>query len=156
MPIIHSTKNINPLDLKKSTRIGLAFPLNEVNMTSGTETTSEQLKTNLLNILLTVKGERLNHPNYGIGLKSQLFEQSIDELSLLEGINTQLAFWIPEIIITEINLQTDVDLHKASITLTYQITLDNSQDTIQINFGGGNGPSTPTGPPAPNNPILGA
>ena len=40
MPIIRSTKNINPLDLKKSTRIGLAFPLNEVNMTSGTKTTS--------------------------------------------------------------------------------------------------------------------
>ena len=74
----------------------------------------------------------------------------------MENINIQLAFWIPEIIITEINLQTDVDLHKASITLTYQITLDNSQDTIQINFGGSNGPSTNTGPSAPNNPILGA
>ena len=54
MPLIHSTKHINPLDLKKSTRIGLALPLNEANMTSGTETTNEQLKTNLLNILLTV------------------------------------------------------------------------------------------------------
>tara|TARA_R110001606_G_scaffold147072_1_gene287028 strand:+ start:364 stop:771 length:408 start_codon:yes stop_codon:yes gene_type:complete len=134
MPIIRSTKNINPLDLKKSTRIGLAFPLNEVNMTSGTKTTREQLKSNFLNILLTVPGERLNHPNYGIGLKNQLFEQNIDEIALVENINDQLSFWIPEINVKEAFLTTEVDQYRASLTLKYEITLDNSEDTIQINY----------------------
>ena len=134
MPLIQSTKRISPLDINNNVRIGVAFPLNDVNMTSGTETTREQLKANFLNLLLTVPGERVNHPTYGIGLKSQVFEQSIDEVSLMERINTQLAFWIPEISVTEINIEEDRDYYKISITLTYSIALDGSEDSIQINY----------------------
>ena len=103
MPLIQSTKRINPLDLNNNARIGVAFPLNDVNMTSGTQTTKEQLQSNFLNLLLTVKGERLNHPNYGIGLKLQLFENNIDEITLQENINVQLQFWMPELTVTKIN-----------------------------------------------------
>ena len=83
MPIIQNTRKINPLDINNNVRIGVAFPLNEVNMTSGTLTTKEQIKTNLINLLLTVPGERINNPNYGIGLKNLLFENSVDEDTLL-------------------------------------------------------------------------
>ena len=134
MPLIQSTKRINPLDLNNNARIGLAFPLNDINMTSGTETTREQLKANFLNLLLTVPGERINHPTYGIGLKSQLFEQSLDEISLMENINIHLAFWIPEITVTEAVLEEDRDYYRISLTLTYSIALDGSKDSIQINY----------------------
>ena len=134
MPLIQSTKRINPLDLNNNARIGLAFPLNDINMTSGTETTREQLKANFLNLLLTVPGERINHPTYGIGLKSQLFEQSLDEISLMENINNHLAFWIPEITVTEAVLEEDRDYYRISLTLTYSIALDGSKDSIQINY----------------------
>ena len=134
MPLIQNTKRINPLDLNNNARIGVAFPLNDKNMTSGTQTTKEQLKANLLNLLLTVPGERLNHPTYGIGLKGQLFENSIDEVTLQENINGQLAFWIPEIIITDISLKQNIDQYRVSLTLTYSITLDETEDSIQINY----------------------
>ena len=134
MPLIQNIKRINPLDLNNNVRIGVAFPLNDKNMTSGTQTTKEQLKANLLNLLLTVPGERLNHPTYGIGLKGQLFENSIDEVTLQENINGQLAFWIPEIIITDISLKQNIDQYRVSLTLTYSITLDETEDSIQINY----------------------
>ncbi len=134
MPLIQNIKRINPLDLNNNARIGVAFPLNDKNMTSGTQTTKEQLKANLLNLLLTVPGERLNHPTYGIGLKGQLFENSIDEVTLQENINGQLAFWIPEIIITDISLKQNIDQYRVSLTLTYSITLDETEDSIQINY----------------------
>ena len=134
MPLIQSTKRINPLDLNNNTRIGVAFPLNDLNMTSGTLTTKEQLKSNFLNLLLTVPGERLNHPTYGVGLKSQLFENSIDEITLQENINGQLAFWIPEITITDSSLRRDIDQYRVSLTLTYSISLDETEDSIQINY----------------------
>jgi len=134
MPLIQSTKRINPLDLNNNARIGVAFPLNDVNMTSGTLTTKEQLKANFLNLLLTVPGERLNHPTYGIGLKGQLFENSIDEVTLQENINGQLIFWIPEIVITNISLKQDIDQYRVSLTLTYLVTLDETEDSIQINY----------------------
>ena len=134
MPLIQSTKRINPLDLNNNARIGVAFPLNDVNMTSGTLTTKEQLKANFLNLLLTVPGERLNHPTYGVGLKGQLFENSIDEVTLQENINGQLAFWIPEIITTDISLKQNIDQYRVSLTLTYLVTLDETEDSIQINY----------------------
>ena len=134
MPLIQDIKRINPLDLNNNARIGVAFPLNDVNMTSGTLTTKEQLKANFLNLLLTVPGERLNHPTYGIGLKGQLFENSIDEITLQENINGQLAFWIPEITVTDASLRQDIDQYRVSLTLTYSISLDETEDSIQINY----------------------
>ena len=134
MPLIQDIKRINPLDLNNNARVGVAFPLNDVNMTSGTLTTKEQLKSNFLNLLLTVPGERLNHPTYGIGLKGQLFENSIDEITLLENINSQLVFWIPVITVTDASLRQDIDQYRVSLTLTYSITLDETEDSIQINY----------------------
>ena len=134
MPLIQDIKRINPLDLNNNTRIGVAFPLNDLNMTSGTLTTKEQLKANFLNLLLTVPGERINHPTYGIGLKGQLFENSIDEITLQENINGQLAFWIPEITVTDSSLRRDIDQYRVSLTLTYSISLDETEDSIQINY----------------------
>ena len=134
MPLIQDIKRINPLDLNNNARIGVAFPLNDVNMTSGTLTTKEQLKSNFLNLLLTVPGERINHPTYGIGLKGQLFENSIDKITLQENINGQLAFWIPEITVTDSSLRRDIDQYRVSLTLTYSISLDETEDSIQINY----------------------
>ena len=103
-------------------------------MTSGTETINDQLKTNFLNLLLTVPGERINNPNYGIGLKKLLFENYIDEISLLEDISTKVNFYIPEIKINSIKVKEDTDLYKVTIKIDYSINLDNTDDSIQINF----------------------
>ena len=94
MPIIQNTRKINPLDTNNNIRIGLGFPLNSVNMASGTTNTRDQLKSNFLNLLLTVPGERINQPNYGVGLKRKLFENNLDESTLLEDISNQSSFYI--------------------------------------------------------------
>ena len=133
MPIIQNTKKINPLDSNNNIRIGLGFPLNSVNMTKGTTTTQDQIKSNFLNLLLTVPGERINHPNYGIGLKRKLFENSLDESALLEEINTQVSFFMPEISLKSVNIKQDIDEYKATISLDYFIA-DQDSDSIQINF----------------------
>ena len=82
MPIIQGQKRINPLDFNKSVKIGVAFPLDDVRMFSGTSTFLEQARSNLINTLLTEPGERINLPDYGVGLKTLLFEQNIDQESL--------------------------------------------------------------------------
>ena len=134
MPLIQSIKKINPLDINNNVTIGVAFPLNEVNMTSGTQTAREQLKTNLLNLLLTVPGERINKPNYGIGLKKLVFENNIDETTLTENINLQLNYFLPEVVIEKTTVQQNIDLYKTTIKLDYTIKLDETNDSIQINF----------------------
>ena len=48
MPIIGGIKRKSPLDFNKNVRIGVAFPLDETNMFSGTQTIMDQAKANLL------------------------------------------------------------------------------------------------------------
>ena len=90
MAILQGIKRISPLDLNKNVRIGVAFPLDDINMFQVTETIKEQVKTNLINVLLTVPGERINLPKYGVGLKKLLFENEINTELLKEKINFQM------------------------------------------------------------------
>ena len=79
MAYINGNRKINPLDINRNVTIGVAFPLNEVNMFKGTQTVKEQVKSNLINLLLTEQGERVNEPNFGVGIKNLLFQQSINK-----------------------------------------------------------------------------
>ena len=134
MPIINSARRISPLDLNKNVRIGVAFPLDEVNMFKGTETVKEQLKANLLNLLLTYPGERINLPTYGVGIKNLLFEQEIDLESLKEKIDNQISFYMPSIKLQDIFVNLLENKHSIHISLTYLYLLDNTEQSIQLNF----------------------
>ena len=136
MAIIRSVRRINPLDINKNVAtIGVALPLNSVNLFSGTPTTREQVKTNLLNLILTEKGERINHPNYGLGVKNLLFEQNIDMGAIKEKIHQQVSFYIPEINILSTEIGTSEDQHTIQIKLVYEIRTNMGiPDAIQINI----------------------
>ena len=134
MPIIQGIKRINPLDLNKNIKIGMAFPLNETNFFNGTENTKDQIKSNLLNLLFTYPGERINLPLFGVGLKKLVFEQKINLENLKKTIQIQINRYIPNIRLENIKATNSEDRHTVTISLTYLYLLDNSQDTIQLNF----------------------
>ena len=134
MPIIQGIKRVSPLDLNKNIKIGVALPLDETNLFRGTETIMEQAKTNLLNLLLTYPGERINLPHFGIGLKNLLFEQQIDLDSLKEKTTNQIERYIPNIKLTKITINQSEDRHTIFISINYKSKLDGSTETIQINF----------------------
>ena len=134
MPIISGIKRISPLNLNKNVTIGVAFPLDQKNMFKGTETIQEQNKANLINLLLTYPGERINLPDYGIGLKNLLFEQQIDLENLKEDIQQQALIHIPNIQIQDIQTGLSEDEHTIFISLTYTNLEDNSLDGVQLNF----------------------
>ena len=135
MPIIKGIRRINPLNLNKNVTIGVAFPLDENNMFSGTETIEDQNRANLISILLTQPGERINQPNFGVGVKNLLFENNIDLDLLKESINNQINVFIPEI--TLMNLETNYDgEHTVFLKITYRLNTDpqGETDAIQLNF----------------------
>ena len=134
MPIIQGIKRINPLDLNKNVTIGVAFPLDETNMFKGTKTLSPQIKSNLINLLLTQPGERIFLPKYGVGLKYLLFEQQINLEVLEEKIRTQVTRYIPQIEITELSTGLSEDQHTVFINISYRFFTDNNTDSIQLNF----------------------
>ena len=136
MAIVRSVRRINSLDSNKNVvTIGVALPLNSNNLFQGTPTTREQVKTNLLNLILTEQGERINHPNYGLGVKNLLFEQNVDLESLKSQIHNQILFYIPEIELRDTSISTSEDKHTIQIKIMYNIR-DNAgiPDAIQINI----------------------
>ena len=134
MALRQSITRINPLDLNKNVTIGVAFPLDETNMFSGTETMQEQIKANIINLLLTQPGERVNLPNYGVGLRHLLFEQKIDLTILQEKIQTSVSRYIPNVLVTNINTGLSEDEHTLFVSLIYKYMLNGEVDSIQLNF----------------------
>ena len=134
MPTIDNYIRINPLDLNKNVAIGVAFPFNAEGVFTQTFTQKEQVKSNLINVLLTEKGERVNLPNFGVGLKNLLFETNIDTNLLEDRINTQIQQYIPEITLISAVVTFSPDEHILYIKITYRYNPSNELDAIQLNF----------------------
>ena len=134
MPVNNSNISINPLDLNKNVAIGVVFPLMNGGNFQQSFTLKEQVKSNIINVLLTQQGERVNQPDFGAGLKNVLFENDIDQEEIASRINEQLQTYVPEVNIDNVLVDTDVDRHLIFITLVYSFLLDNTQDSIQINI----------------------
>ena len=134
MAYVNGNRRISPLDINKNVTIGVAFPLNNVNMFKGTQTLKEQVKSNLINLLLTEQGERVNEPNFGVGLKRLLFEQNINKENLEEKINFQIGFYIPEITLMSVSVGSIDNENKVYLTISYRFNLDGTTDALTTTF----------------------
>ena len=134
MPIIQGIKRVNPLDLNKNVTIGVAFPLDENNMFSGTETMQDQIKANLINLLLTEPGERINLPKYGVGLRNLLFEQKISLDILQEKIQNSVSRYVPNVQIANVRTGLSEDQHTLFVSIVYKYMLNVEVEKIQLNF----------------------
>ena len=126
--------NINPVDLNEEAAIGVTLPFNSDSVFNQSFTTKEAVKSNLINVLLTFPGERVFEPEFGVDLKRLIFEQNIDEESLKSNINDQVGMYIPEIEIEDIDIKMVPDENTLYIRLTYKFILDETYDSIQLNF----------------------
>jgi len=126
--------NINPIDLIEDVGVGVTLPFNGTSVFNTSYTTQEQVKSNLINVLLTEPGERIYQPEFGVGLKTYLFESQINEEELEQKIKSQVDEYIEEIEIKTIELKLVSDDHTLYIRLFYEFLLNNTSDSIQLNF----------------------
>ena len=129
-----SYTRIDPINLETDVAIGVPFPFNAEGVFYSTFTTKEQVKSNLINVLLTEPGERLFQPLFGVGIRNLLFEQGIDLEELKSRILIQTELYVPEITIQDVIVDKAPQSHTLFIKLTYSLNIDNDQDTIQLNF----------------------
>lgn len=127
-------QNKYPIDLDARKAVGFGFPLNGDAVFVPTYETKDQIKANLINYLLTNKGERIFNPNFGADLRALLFEgiedSSLDELQ--SNIESNIAERFPQIRIQEISFQNQEDRNTINFTLTYEISLFGVEDTLDI------------------------
>ena len=101
-----------------------------------TKTYKENIAQNMKNLLLTVPGERMMDPNFGVGLKEYLFEPNVGVVhpEIKHNIKDQVRIYLPFVEIksinfltgTEINLRdaltlTEEDEHRLSVEVVYKI-----------------------------------
>ena len=71
----------------------------------GTSTTLSQTSSNIRNLLLTNKGERVGQKEFGCGLLQVLFEPMSD--SLLDDIKRrtiEVVLWLPHVLVSKLNV----------------------------------------------------
>ena len=86
--------------------IGITLPLQfGENTFEQSYQTKDQVKSNIKNLLLTKRGERIIQPEFGSGLQSLLFEQNVDDLEgrIEDTINESLEQWLPYVTAEEID-----------------------------------------------------
>jgi len=120
--------------------------------TSITKTTSilppiyskfDQAKENLINLILTVEGERVYHPTFGSNLMRYIFEPITDQLKqlIITDITETINIWLPYIEITNIEIKTFEDDPGLDLSLSISIEWavnDFSGDPIVIESNGQN------------------
>jgi phage baseplate assembly protein W len=123
-----------PIDLTPSVAVGYGFPLNGDAVFVPTFTTREQTKANIINYLLTNKGERVFNPFFGADLRNLLFENIVEATQddLLVMIQDNIGLYFPTVVIKEIKFDNDVDRNTVNFVLTYQIENFGIEDTINI------------------------
>ncbi len=135
MPI-PQTIRVNPLDLQKNIVIGISLPFNAAGVFNKTYSTKDQIKSNLINLLLTDKGERIMNPEFGADLRRSLFENiTVPNLDLLRfKIIDAISIFIPEIVLGDIEILPDPDANTLSITINYRLIISNTPDQVTVQF----------------------
>jgi phage baseplate assembly protein W len=122
---------VNVADLRENDYKILGVSINTSSNTSGpfsvNYSTIEQSKYNLINLILTKRGERLGQPEFGCDVWRVLFEPIISgdvdakiENSIIDAVNIWLPYLTIEEIIVDIN---DEDIDRNTINLEIKFSL---------------------------------
>ena len=132
--------NVREINRNDDVYVGLEFPLDH-NLTGffrQTKTIQEQVKSNIKNLLLTSKGERVFQPDLGCDLRDLLFEQITPET--LDGVDNSIRValdtWLPYVIVNDlIIVQSESNPNEITISLEYSTTLQpDALDNITFNL----------------------
>ena len=127
-------------DLNEDTYIGLELPLTHTQegYFKRTKTALEQAKSNIRNLLLTNKGERLGNPTFGTNLLSLVFTQENTDLEarVEEEIRGSMAEFLPFINIVSIETNfSEENMSTAIVNLRFTLNVDTtSEENLTLDF----------------------
>ena len=128
--------SVREIDKNDDIYVGVRFPLDhsQEGFFYKTKTILEQAKSNMRNLLLTSKGERVMQQEFGSTLTDVLFNQGEDvETEIDEAIREAVSNWLPYVIINEINMFQEGN--QVDVSIDFSVTLEpDSFDTLTFNF----------------------
>lgn len=103
-----------------------------------TETSKAAIRSDLLHLLLTNKGERLYMPDFGSDLKKYIFEPNDKKTheQIKNNLNETIKKYIPNIQIDSIKFENESIEESIKVIVLFTINegVFSSQDTIEITF----------------------
>ena len=123
----------NPIDFKPDVAVGVKLPFGKPKgLFAQSFTTEEQAVSNLKNLLLTRKGERPFQPLFGSDVYSQLFENIDSNLNerVSQTLSEDIKFWLPYIVIDNIDIETEPDRNFLRIELRFRVTEQGANQQI--------------------------
>jgi phage baseplate assembly protein W len=137
--VAYIVRNIDILDTKPSTGVGIKVPFDGPTGINTTYTTRDATKSNLLNFILTGKRERIFNPSFGSGVRELLFqpitEDIVDQIDNL--IRGGVETYFPTVQINELSVDLEPESHTFTVYLNYSIINTNIEDELQINLNNG-------------------
>ena len=135
MPIPQTTR-VDPLDLNKNTAIGVGLPFNKPGVFKSTFSTRDQTKSNIVNLLLTNKGERIMNPEFGADISYLLFEGMTDSniANIQDKVTTAINNYIPQIIVDSVDVVYDQTYYTINITINYRSIISGTSDQVNVEF----------------------
>jgi uncharacterized protein len=127
-------------DLDEDTFIGLELPLDisRDGVFKRTKTALQQTKSNIKNLLLTNRGERLGNPTFGCNLRSVLFEQENTDIEskIEEEIRQAMGEFLPFVDIQKIEtLFSPTNKNIINVRLKFGLNIDaTSQEELSLDL----------------------
>ena len=125
--------NINTIDVNNNVAVGVAIPFNQPAVFRSTFTTVDQIKSNIINYILTNKGERIFNSNFGSNIRNQLFNNSTPQtVSNIElTLRSELETNFPQVQVQSLTVTPNYDINTIDIVIVYSI-YSGKPETIQI------------------------
>lgn len=125
-------KKYNPIDLLPDVAVGIKLPFVGKNgeLFDLSYSTQDQAISNLKNLLLTRRGERIMEPFFGTTIQDALFEPNTETLIELvkDSVQSAIEYWLPYIIIDSLIVENAIvslgtqQEHGVQISLRVSVT----------------------------------
>ena len=126
---------LNPQDLGQPKGIGISVLYsNTPSVFNSTTNTKDQIKSNLINYVLTNKGERLYDPNFGGDVRRAIFEANDDRNfdTIAARLESEILAYVPNIILQSILIQRSPDTNTVTLSINYQLNQENQQVVVNV------------------------
>ena len=99
------------------------------------------VKQNLKMLLLTVPGERMMDPNFGVGLRNYLFEQKSESVyaDITSNIGQQVSTYMPfinlvDVLIEDLRDESSISENSVTLRVVYSIPAIETQDQVDVSL----------------------
>jgi phage baseplate assembly protein W len=138
MAIVLGQKLVQDTAAFQDYAIGITLPIQIGNTAFNQSfTTKQQVSSNIKNLLLTKKGERLLQPNFGSGLQELLFDFNDDRLAakIEEVITESIANWLPYVDVRQIDVaQSNENKDRNTVEISITFGVANTPELNQVTF----------------------